>query len=372
MAKKRAIRGAGSVYLRKDGRYAAEVKLDGKTRTFYGKTQKEAHEKLQQAVYEQKQGTLITGPQQTVQQYLEYWLENVHKPSVRLTTYMIRKNTVKNHLVPTLGHIKLQNLKAEHVEALYAKMLKEDFKPSTVDLVHRVLRSALSHAVRRGLLSRNVCAVVSAPRIPDEDRNILTIEQAHMLMEAAKGHRLEALLLVAITTGLRGGELAALKWQDINFDGRYLLVRHTAHRIPGVGFVESEPKTKSSRRKINLPQVVLDALRQHKVNQDFRKQEVGDKWKNLDLVFPNTIGNYQGANYRQEMFVKMLKMAGLPPMRLHDLRHSAATILLSQGVNPKVVQEILGHSSITLTLGIYGHVLPGMQGDAMNKWDEWL
>jgi integrase len=163
-----------------------------------------------------------------------------------------------------------------------------------------------------------------------------------------------------------------LKWQDIHFDGRYLLVRHTAHRLPGLGFVENEPKTKSSRRKITLPQLVLEALQQHKMNQDAMKQKAGEKWKNLDLVFPNTVGNYQEANYRQKMFLGFLKEAELPSMRLHDLRHSATTILLSQGVNAKVVQEILGHSSITMTLGIYGHVLPGMQGDAMNKWDEWL
>jgi integrase len=372
MAKKRAIRGAGSVYLRKDGRYAAEIKLDGKTRTFYGKTQKEAYDKMQQALYEQKQGTLILGPQQTVKQYLEYWLENVHKPLVRSVTYVMRKGIVKNHLLPALGHLKLRNLKPEHVETLYAKMLKEGYQPSTIDLIHRVLSNALGHAVRRGLLARNVCTIVSSPRIPEQDRNTLTVEQAHTLMEVAKGHRLEALLLVAVTTGLRGGELTALKWQDIHFDGRCLLVRHTAHRLPGLGFVENEPKTKSSRRKITLPQLVLDALQQHKMNQDAMKQKAGDKWKNLDLVFPNTVGNYQEANYRQKMFLGFLKEAELPSMRLHDLRHSAATILLSQGVNAKVVQEILGHSSITMTLGIYGHVFPGMQGDAMNKWDEWL
>jgi integrase len=373
MAKrKHGIRGAGSVYLRKDGRYGAEIKLDGKKRTFYGKTEKEAYEKMQQAVYEQKQGTLVTGPQQTVKQYLEYWLENVHKPSVRLITYFKRQGIVKNHLVPTLGHIKLRNLKPEHIEVLYAKMLKEEYQPSTIELVHRVLSNALNHAVRRGLLARNVCAVVSKPRVPEQDRNILTIEQARKLMEVAKGHRLEALLLVAVITGLRGGELGALKWQDINFDGRYLLVRHTVHRLPKVGFVEDEPKTKSSRRKIALPQLVLDALKQHKINQDTMKQKAGSKWKNLDLVFPNTVGNYQEVNYRNKMFLRFLKEAELPPMRFHDLRHSAATILLSQGVNAKIVQEILGHSNIKTTLGVYGHVLPGMQGDTMNKWDEWM
>ncbi len=373
MAKKRrAIRGAGSVYQRKDGRYAAEIKLDGKTRTFYGKTEKEAHEKLQQAVYEQKQGTLVTGPQQTLKQYFEYWLENVHKPAVRAVTYVMHQNAIKNHIIPTLGHIKLRSLKPEHVEALYTRMLKEKYKPGTIHYVHAILSNALGHAVRRGLLAQNICAVVSSPRIPEPDRNALTVEQAHKLMEVVKGHRLEAMLLVAITTGMRKGELLALRWQDINFDGKYLYVHRTAHRLPGLGVVENEPKTKSSRRMINLPQLVLDALKQHSVSQDAMKQKAGSRWKSLDLVFPNTVGGHQEQAYLRSTFLRLLKEAGLPPIRFHDLRHSAATILLSQGVNVKVVQEILGHSNVSMTLGVYGHVLPGMQGDAMNKWDELL
>jgi len=370
MAKR--IRGAGSIYLRKDGRYAAEIKLDGKTRTFYGRTKKEAYEKMQQALYEQKQGTLITGPQQTVKQYFEYWLENVHKPLIRPITYVNHQGIVKNHILPTLGHLKLRNLKPEHIEALYANKLKDGYEPSTIHNFHEILSDALGHAVRRGLLARNVCEVVSSPRVAKREDTVLTKMQAQKLMEVAKGHRFEVLILVAVTTGMRKGELTALKWQDVDFTTMCLHVRHTAYRLPKCGFVENEPKTDSGRRTIFLPRIVLDALKQHKARQDEVKQQAGIKWKNLNLVFPNTVGNYQNAPYLNELFSRLLKEAELPPMRFHDLRHSAATILLSQGVPPNVVKEILGHSDIRMTLGIYGHVLPGMQGDAMNKWDEWL
>ena len=369
---KRIIRGAGSVYQRSDGRYAAEIKLDGKRRTFYGKTQKEAYDKMQQAVYEHKQGLLVTGPQQTVKQYFEYWLENVHEPAIRPITFAMDKGIVKNHILPTLGHIKLRNLKPEHLEALYASKLKDGYKASTIQNMKGVLNNALGHAVRRGFLTRNVCQVVTSPRAKKHEAVILTKEQAHMFLEVIKGHRFEVLILVAATTGMRKGELTALKWQDIDFANQCLYVRHTAYRLPQRGIVENEPKTNSSRRTIKLPQLVLTALKQHKIKQDEIKQKAGVKWKDLRLVFPNTVGNYEGARHLGEAFSKLLKKAGLPLMRIHDLRHSAATILLSQGVNPKVVQEILGHSDIKMTLGIYGHVIPGMQGDTMNKWDDWL
>lgn len=372
MAKRRAIRGAGSVYLRKDGRYAAEIKLDGKTRTFYGKTQKEAHDKLQQAIYEQKQGTLVTGPQQTIAQYFEYWLVNVHEPLIRPITFVMHKGIVKNHILPTLGHLKLRNLKPEHIEALYASKLRDGYKASSIQNIKCILNNALGHAVRRGFIARNVCDVVSSPRAKKHEAIILTKEQAYTLMEVAKGHRFEVLILVAVTTGMRKGELTALKWQDIDFASKCLYVRHTAYRLPQHGYVENEPKTDSGKRIIRLPQLVLTALKQHKITQDEMKRKAGTGWKDFHLVFSNTVGNYVSAQYLGKSFARLLKKAGLPPMRFHDLRHSAATILLSQGVNPKVVQEILGHSDIKMTLGIYGHVIPGMQGDAMNKWDDWL
>ncbi len=372
MANKRAIRGAGSVYLRKDGRYAAEVKIDGKRKTVYGNTQKEAYTKLQQVLYEYKQGILVTGPQQTVKQYLEYWLENVHKPLIRTSTYVMHRGLLNNHIIPNLGHIKLRNLTPEHIEILYTSKLKEGKKASSIHGYHGLLHNALAHAVRRGLLAHNVCDLVSPPRMTKHEVTALTKEQAHKLIEVAKGHRLEVLLIVAITTGMRKGELVALKWQDVDFANKCLRVRRSAQRLPGYGHVENDPKTSSSKRKIALPDVVIGALKQHKACQDEIKQKAGTAWKSLDLVFPNTLGGYQEAVHLRRLFLRLLKEGGLPLIRFHDLRHSAATILLSLGVNIKVVQELLGHSQISMTLGTYSHVLPGMQSDAMDKWNDLL
>ncbi|HVB25345.1 MAG TPA: tyrosine-type recombinase/integrase [Ktedonobacteraceae bacterium] len=371
MAKrKHGIRGAGSVYLRKDGRYAAEIKLDGKRKTVYGKTEKEAYQKMQQALYEHRQGTLITGPQQTVKQFLEYWLENVQKPLIREITYSLNRGIIYKHIMPDLGQIKLRDLKPEHIEKLYAKMLKAEYNPSSIGHTHGILRSALNQAVKRGLLARNVCDIVSPPRSHKHEVTSLTINQAQKLIQVAKGHRLEALLIVAITTGMRRGELLALRWQDVDFETKRLYVRRSVNRIVGHGIVEGEPKTMNSKRTITLPQVVLDALKQHKANQEETKRKVGTLWKDRNLVFPNTQGNYEEATHLRTMFLKFLRDAELPSIRFHDLRHSAASILLSLGVNPKVIQELLGHSKVSMTLDVYSHVLPGMQSDAMDKWND--
>ena len=198
----------------------------------------------------------------------------------------------------------------------------------------------------------------------------LTQEQAHKLLEAAHGHRLEALLTVAVTTGMRRGELLGLRWQDIDFTNRSLYIRRTANYYPGFGHVENEPKTLRSRRKVVLPQFVIETLKRHRVTQDELRQKVGSAWHDYDLVFCNTLGSYQETQYLGDLLRALLKEAGLPPIRFHDLRHSAATIMLSMGVHPKVVQELLGHSNISMTMDTYSHVLPSMQQEAMDRLND--
>ena len=150
---------------------------------------------------------------------------------------------------------------------------------------------------------------------------------------------------------------------------RSLHIRRSVNRFPGYGFVENEPKTATSRRKIVLPQFAIELLKQHKAYQDEARQKAGAAGQEHHLVFCNTIGGFQDVKYLRLSFKRLLKEAGLPGIRFHDLRHSAATILLSMGVNVKVIQELLGHSQISMTLGTYSHVLPGMQNEAMDKWD---
>ncbi len=369
MAKQRG-HGEGSIYQRSDGRWAASITLGGRKRkTFYGKTRREVQEKLRVALNEQKQGTLVTGPQQTLKQYLEHWLEDVHKPAIRVSSYVKYRSQLDNHILPALGDVQLQKLTPQQVQAFYAKELKGGLSPASVRNIHQILRKALDNAVRWNLVPRNVCDVVSPPGIVKHEIQLLTKEQAQQLLRTARGHRLEALFTVALATGMRRGELLGLRWQDVNFEDRSLHVRRTVDRIGKNGIVVSNPKTSKSRRKVMLPNFVIDVLKQHRSRQLEARLRAGTTWQENNLVFSNTLGGFLDAGYLHSLFQKLLKDAGLPHMRFHDLRHSAATILLTMGAHPKLVQELLGHSQISMTMDTYSHALPSMQRDMMDGLD---
>jgi integrase len=368
----------GSIYKRKDGRWAASISLEGGNRkTFYGKTRKEVQEKLKLALYEQQKGMLVTGPQQKVAHFLTHWLEDVHKQSIRARTYERCEEIVRLHLVPEIGHHPLQKLSPQHLQAFYTKKLTDGLSTTTVISFHNVLHKALETAVRWNLIGRNPCDLVSPPRRKRFEIQPLDEEQARKLLTAAHGHRLEALFILALSTGLRRGELIGLKWQDINLQAGMLQVRRILTRVPsklpGKGYVETEPKTDKGRRSILLPSFTLEALKQHRIKQLEAKHKAGVSWREHDYVFCTSIGTHLNPTRDVLNELKtLLKNADLPEVRFHDLRHSSATLLLSLGIHPKIVQEILGHSQISMTMDIYSHVLPTMQKEAMNRLNEAL
>ncbi len=362
--------GEGSIYRRNDGRWVGEMTIEGRQRKFvYGKTRKEVQEKLRTAIQEKQEGVVPTGTaRQTLEQFLLDWLENSQKQSVRPRTYERYREIVQLHIVPVLGSQRLQKLSAQHVQAFYTKKVNDGLSPSTVEVFHCVLHKALDTAVKWGLVPRNVCDLVSPPHRESFEIKPLDAEQAHALLSAARGHRLEALFILAIATGMRRGELLALKWQDINFSTGTLQVRRILTRFPEKGFVEAEPKTQKSRRNVVIAAFALDALRKHRTRQLETKLKAGSSWQEHDYVFCTSVGTHLNPSKDVlDELKKLLNQAGLPDIRFHDLRHSAATLLLSEGVHPKVVQEMLGHSTISMTMDVYSHVLPSMQQDAVNR-----
>src|SRR6266700_2052634 len=362
--------GEGSITRRKDGRYQAALTLENHERKyFYGKTRKEVQDKLNTALYEQKKGTLATGPQQTLGAYLEKWIDQVVKLTKRPNTYNGYRSVVKCHLIPSLGHIKLQKLTVEQLQAFFAEK-QETLKPKTLALIHSVLSSALSNAVKCGLVGRNVASLVSLPSVERYEGQVLTVDQARKLLEVARGSRLDVLLLVALTTGMRRGELVALHWSDLDFETGILQVRRNVTYMDGVGYVEREPKTKAGRRKIRLAGVVLEALKEHGDRQQQARMKAGEKWQDRGLIFSNIYGGFFDADHMGAMFKKLLKKAGLPDVRFHDLRHSVATVLLAAKIDLKVVSELLGHSSVAITADIYAHVLPEQQQEVVDKMDD--
>jgi integrase len=363
--------GDGSVFQRKDGRYVVQIVLEnGRKKQYYFKQEKEALAARRKLLYEKERGMLATGPQQTLKVYLDRWVEEVYKPTVKPLSYQQYRSLIKNHLVPGLGNVSLQKLTPEKIQALYTQKLAEGYAPKTVALIHTVLHRALENAVRWNLVSRNVAKLVTLPHVERHESRTLTVEQARRLLEVARGSYIETLLLLAVTTGMRRGELLALRWEDVDFENGVVSIRRTMNRITGYGPVETEPKTKSSRRMIVLPGRVLKALKVHREQQNQERIKAGSEWHEQGLVFCNRYGGFMIPQYVGKVFHKLLAKASLPDMRFHDLRHSMATVLLAAGVHPKIVQERLGHSTIAMTMDIYSHVLPSMQQDVARRLDE--
>lgn len=374
--------GEGSLYQRKsDGKWVGSVSLhDGTRKVIYGKTRKEVADKLHELLHRQQRGMLLATSTQTVAHFLTDWLEHTHKQRVRPRTYERYKEALELHILPALGHYQLQKLSAQQVQAFYAREMARGLAPATIRYYHSVLHNALEMAVKWDLVARNVCDLVEPPRKQRFEMQPLTLEQSQRLLQTLRGHRWEALYTLALATGLRRGEILGLKWQDIDMTAGKLQVQRILSRIlahpaePGHThvYVEAEPKTQRSRRSIEIAPFALSALQHHQEKQMAAKQQAGEQWQNHDYVFCTAEGKHLNPNHVVDDLKRLLKKAGLPNIRFHDLRHSVASLLFAMEVHPKIVQELLGHSNISMTMDIYSHMLPGMQQEAVKKLDQAL
>ena len=377
MAERRG-RGEGSVFY--DDRRQRWVGLasywqDGKLRRKWvsGRTRQEAQRRLREVLAGLDRGVLPADDRQTVAQYLNHWLEHVARHRVRPTTFRRYAELVRLHALPQLGGLPLAKLTAQHLERLYAAKLAEGLSPRTVEFLHAVLRAALKHAVRQGLRATNPTDAVQAPRPRAARLQPLDAEQARRLLQAAQGDDLEALVTLALMTGMREGELLGLRWQDVDLERGRLHVRHTLQWLRGGQWQLAEPKTPRARRTIRLPATAVEALRRQRVRLAELRLRAGPAWADHDLVFPNTSGAPLSASTLQHgLFPRLLARAGLPRIRFHDLRHTYATLALRNGESPKVVQETLGHASVTITLDTYSHVLPEVQEQAAERMERLL
>lgn len=364
-------RNEGSIrYRDSDGRWEATISLgdgSGRRKSFYAKTRAEVARKLAAALRDVEQGVPLADERQSVALYLASWLATLES-TVDEATYLHHESNVRLHLVPRLGRVRLARLSAQHVQQLYAAKLGEGLSPTTVHHLHATLHKALDAAVRLDLIPRNVSELVDAPRMAERVIHVLTAEQARTLLEAVRGHRLEALYVLALSTGMRQGELLGLRWRYVELDasgGAVLRVATALKRLKRTHqWAFAEPKTKRSRRTIALAPQTADMLRRHRARQLQERLLVGEAWRDLDLVFATGDGGPLWPHNVFHQFHRFLERAGLPRIRFHDLRHTCATLLLAARVNPKVVSEQLGHASVAITLDIYAHVLPDMQQDA--------
>jgi integrase len=368
-------RGEGSIYRRQDdGRWVGSVTIEetGRKRYVTGKTRQEVQRKLGALQREIEQGIAANDGRQTVAQYLTNWLETI-KPTMGDGAWLCHEAYARRHFIPRIGRVALAKLTPQMVQRLYASLLADaGLSSTTVNHVHGSLHKALDAAVRLRIIGSNATDFVDVPRMAPHEIHPLAREQARAVLEAASyeqhGERLEALFALALATGMRQGELLALHWRDVDLAGRSLSVRWNLRYRAGV-FTFKEPKTRRSRRRIALAPETVDALRAHRTRQLEERLQAGEVWEGEqwnDLVFCTSIGTPLSLHGSpRSAFARILQRAGLPEtVRFHDLRHTCATLALSARVNPKVVSEMLGHSTVAVTLDIYSHVMPDMQEDA--------
>jgi integrase len=322
-----------------------------------GKTKEDARKKKRQAMADADRGLVFDAGTLTVEEYLKRWLNDSVRGSVKPITHDSYEMLVTKHVIPAIGNVKISKLTPAHLQSFYRAKLDEGLSPRTVQYLHVVLHRALKQALRWNLVPRNVAEAVDPPRVPKKDVTPLSPDQARTFLEAVQGDRLEALYVLAIHTGLRQGELLSLRWDDVDLEAGALRVRGT--------------KTARSRRTVKLSQRASEALTGHLTRQLEEIDQVGSLWQENGLVFASEFGTpLNRHNLTQRSFRPLLRKAGLPQIRFHNLRHTCATILLSKGVHAKFVQELLGHATIAITLDTYSHVLPGMGGGTADAMDE--
>lgn len=381
-SKKTRGQNEGTIRQRKDGtweaRYTIGVDANGKQlrKSIYAKTRPEVAKKLTKALNDINLGIYVEPSKLTVASWLDTWLEEYKKPSVKPKTYESYEILVRKHIKPNVGSILLRDLRAEQVQKLYNDKAKE-YSPRQTEVIHVALHSALEQAIKNDLIIKNVTNATTRPKKVKKEPRVLTPEEQQILIKAIKGDRLEAAFILALFTGLRRGEILGSKWQDINFKDKTLRVSRTLCRIKNYDTdAETEAKTKlvfgpvktaKGNRGIPLLDGVTAALKAHKKRQAVEKLRLGEGYKDNDLVFCTEFGEPLDPRRLKESLDAIVEKAELKKVNIHALRHTFATRGLENGIELKVMQELLGHSTIAMTADIYSHVLPEKKREAINK-----
>ncbi|MFF2189162.1 tyrosine recombinase XerC [Streptomyces sp. NPDC058155] len=400
MAKKNA-NGQGTIYQRRDGRWegtAFVLATDGtfKRRSVYGKTWDDAHEKLTKLKADSQSGLPVATSKMALSEFLAYWLANVARPKVRRTTYVNYESLVRNYVTAEFGKKKITRLTARDIRAFLVKTAatcqccaqgKDKARPEskrrccalgkccnklpsdrTVRFLLVLLRAALQHAVREDELPRNVARNVELSLGNRREIEPLSSTEGRQLLAAARDNRLWAAYELAVRIGLRRGELLGLRWSDLDLYEGVLTVRQALQRVGGeLLFVA--PKTQRSARRVALPAECVTALRAQRAQQLADKKAAGDKWKGEGhgLVFTTKNGTPIEPRNLNRSFEALCGRAGVRKVRFHDLRHTCASLLHEQGADARMIMEVLGHSSIRVTMDIYTFVRLDSQRSAFDR-----
>jgi len=393
MGKKKASDGQGSVRQRADGRWEARYYVDGVRKSIISKKnskkpQEEVTIALNQKLYEINNGLYVESNKISLSSWLETWLKEYKQNNIKPRTLESYKSTIELYLVPTLGKKNLKDIRPEELQSILNKMTKDGLSARTVRYTNQVLHSALNQAMKNGLILRNICDLIMLPKGDKKEMRVLTKDEQSIFFKYLKGNRYEFAFILCISTGLRVGELLGLGWKDVDIVNGTIKITQTLQRIKNEDTGKTSlqfgtPKTEKGRRTIPLLNSTLMLLKEHKRKQQLEKLRAGSKWIENNLVFTTELGtpvepknltriiNKTVDKINEENEKISLDMQDpflIEPFKrfgIHTLRHTFATRALEAGMLPKVLQEILGHSTITMTLDTYSHVLPDTKRESM-------
>jgi len=369
-------------HIRKRGKDSWEVRVDigrdpttGKrrqvSRTVRGR-KRDAEALLASLISQHELGIDAPRGRQTVGDFLQHWLREYAKPNTAPKTFRRYEEIVRLHLTPVIGSMSLSKLRPSDIQAVHRKVAEKGLSARTALHCHRVLKEALQHAVKWQFLSLNPAHRVDAPRPQRHDMAAQRPDDLKRLLDAADKTRYGPLVTVALLTGLRMGELFGLRWLDVDLDDGILRVQQTCQWLSGEGFIFRQPKSHRSTRPVALSPDTVEILRVRRVSYLEERLAAGTAYEDSGLVFADALGRPLHPHTVWDGWRRIVKAADLPRLRFHDLRHAHASLLMAQGVHPKIVSERLGHSSVSITLDIYSHVAPNLQADAAAGLDTLL
>ena len=358
----------GTIYQLPSGSWRAQIYINGQR---LGKTKKskfEAQKWLRDTLGKIDHGYTGHGANTIFGEFLDEWLTSKSN-AIKKTTWNLYECVIRNHINPILGKIKLTDISPQKIQSLYLQKERDGVGKRTIRVIHTIINSSLRNAVKLGALHTNPTEAVNPPNYETPEMQAYAEHEITLLLLASKGTPLEALIHVAITTGLRQSELLALKWSDIDWDRSTISVQRQLKRKYDNKEYFSSLKTKSGRRTISIGINTADKLRDHHQKQMNEKKAMGSQWNENDLIFPSKIGTPMHQRNLLRRFKSLIQESGLREIRFHDLRHTAASLMLNHGISPLIVAKRLGHSKVSITLDTYGHLLPGMHQESANFID---
>lgn len=378
--------GQGTIYKMSNGKFRGQLTIgynengSPKRKSFTGKTKKEVSDKMKAFYVDNNRGLLPTDDKITLNQWFYTWLFIYRIHDLKPSSFERYEGLYRNYIESSsLGKVKLIDLRTHHIQAYYNSLVTEEGKsPSTIKTINKCLKSCLNQALKEGYVTKNYCTIITLPKDSENSKdtiNVFTLEEQQIFMRECINNKNGMLYILALGTGLRLGEILALRWTDINLKENYININKalkSTYIIDNKGnrefkVIEQLPKTKNSIRTIPLNNNLIDLL------QDHRKKQMIERDSNIDIYFDNNLvfstpqGNYLNESNVRKSFKRILKKCNLNNFRFHDLRHTFATRLFENGIPPKTVQSLLGHSNISTTLNIYTHVMKDTKDKAIDK-----